>query len=52
VGARTMSNLALTLTKAPSPVFGINGFLPIHTAGNRGEEALSSLASELRCITA
>src|SRR5690242_15416697 len=24
--------------------FGINGFLPIHTAGNRGEEALSSLA--------
>jgi hypothetical protein len=25
-------------------VFGINGFLPIHTAGSRGEEALSSLA--------
>jgi hypothetical protein len=24
--------------------FGINGFLPIHTAGNRGEQALSSLA--------
>ena len=23
-------------------VFGINGFLPIHTAGNRGEQALSS----------
>jgi hypothetical protein len=25
-------------------VCGINGFLPIHTAGNRGEQALSSLA--------
>ncbi|MGB7950801.1 MAG: hypothetical protein WCH75_24235, partial [Candidatus Binatia bacterium] len=25
-------------------VFGINGFLPIHTAGSRGEQALSSLA--------
>ena len=25
-------------------VFGINGFLPIHTAGNRGEQALASLA--------
>jgi hypothetical protein len=25
-------------------VFGINGFLPIHTSGNRGEQALESLA--------
>ncbi|HWO41275.1 MAG TPA: hypothetical protein VNO43_05675 [Candidatus Eisenbacteria bacterium] len=25
-------------------VFGINGFLPFHTSGNRGEEALDSLA--------
>ena len=25
-------------------VCGINGFLPMHTAGNRGEQALSSLA--------
>jgi hypothetical protein len=24
--------------------FGINGFLPIHTSGNRGDQALSSLA--------
>ena len=29
-------------------VFGINGFLPIHTAGNRGEQALSSLAEVIR----
>ena len=29
-------------------VFGINGFLPIHTAGNRGEQALSSLAEVLK----
>ena len=28
-------------------VFGINGFLPIHTAGSRGEQALSSLAEVL-----
>jgi hypothetical protein len=29
-------------------VFGINGFLPIHTAGNTGEQALSSLAEVLK----
>ncbi len=29
-------------------VFGINGFLPIHTAGSRGEQALSSLAEVIR----
>jgi hypothetical protein len=29
-------------------VFGINGFLPIHTAGNRGEQALSSLAEVIK----
>lgn len=29
-------------------VFGINGFLPIHTAGSRGEEALSSLAAVIK----
>lgn len=29
-------------------VFGINGFLPIHTAGNRGEQALASLAEVIR----
>jgi hypothetical protein len=28
-------------------VFGINGFLPIHTSGNRGEQALESLAEVL-----
>ncbi|HEY7715647.1 MAG TPA: hypothetical protein VIE90_14140 [Candidatus Binatia bacterium] len=28
--------------------FGINGFLPIHTAGSRGEQALSSLAEVIR----
>jgi hypothetical protein len=29
-------------------VFGINGFLPMHTAGNRGEQALSSLAEVIK----
>src|SRR6476659_8963687 len=29
-------------------VFGINGFLPIQTAGNRGEQALSSLAEVIK----
>jgi hypothetical protein len=29
-------------------VFGINGFLPIHTAGSRGEQALSSLAEVIK----
>jgi hypothetical protein len=29
-------------------VFGINGFLPIHTAGNRGELALASLAEVIK----
>jgi hypothetical protein len=29
-------------------VFGINGFLPIHTAGNTGEQALSSLAEVIK----
>ena len=33
-------------------VFGINGFLPIHTAGNRGEQALSSLAEVIACTMA
>jgi hypothetical protein len=28
--------------------FGINGFLPIHTAGNRGEQALASLADVIK----
>jgi hypothetical protein len=28
--------------------FGINGFLPIHTAGNRGDQALSSLAEVIK----
>jgi hypothetical protein len=29
-------------------VFGINGFLPIHTAGNTGEQALASLAEVIK----
>jgi hypothetical protein len=28
--------------------FGINGFLPIHTAGNTGEQALASLAEVIK----
>ncbi len=30
--------------ESTATAFGINGFLPMHTAGNRGEQALSSLA--------